>query len=93
MPVQFLAYPFGRFDAGVRQAAREAGYLGALSTKPGFNRPGADALSLLRLDVAGTDTAGSLLRKMQFGSNDGSLAAAARYVIGRAAARAGLPGA
>ena len=93
VPVQFLAYPFGRFDAGVRQAAREAGYLGALSTKPGFNRPGADALSLLRLDVAGTDTAGSLLRKMQFGSNDGSLAAAARYVIGRAAARAGLPGA
>ena len=92
-PVHFIAYPFGRFDAEVRQAALEAGFLGGLSTKPGFNRPGADAMAVLRLDVAGTDTAGSLLRKMQFGSNDGSLAATARYVVGRVAARAGLRGA
>lgn len=92
-PVHFLAYPFGRFDADVRQAAVDAGFLGALSTKPGFNRPGADAMAVLRLDVAGTDTAGSLLRKMQLGSNDGSLAATARYVVGRVAARAGLQGA
>jgi peptidoglycan/xylan/chitin deacetylase (PgdA/CDA1 family) len=92
-PVHFLAYPFGRFDAEVKQAALDAGFLGALSTKPGFNRPGTDAMAVLRLDVAGTDNAGSLLRKMQFGCNDGSLAATARYVVGRVAARAGLGGA
>ncbi len=92
-PVHFLAYPFGRFDVEVRQAALDAGFLGALSTKPGFNRPGADAMAVLRLDVAGTDTVGSLLRKMQFGSNDGSLTATARYIVGRVAARAGQRGA
>ncbi len=89
-PVHYLAYPFGRFDAEVRQAALDAGFLGALSTKPGFNRPGTDAMAVLRLDVAGTDTASCLLRKMQFGRNDGSLLAAARYLAGRVAARAGL---
>jgi len=93
LPVHFLAYPFGRSDAQVQQAAIKAGFLGALLTKPGFNRPGTDAMAVLRLDVAGTDTASSLLRKMQFGCNDGSLAATARYVVGRVAARAGLHGA
>jgi peptidoglycan/xylan/chitin deacetylase (PgdA/CDA1 family) len=92
-PVCFLAYPFGRFDAYIRRAALQAGFLGALSTKPGFNRPGTDAMAVLRLEVAGTDTAGGLLRKMRFGSNDGSLVAATRYAVGRVAVRVGRLGA
>lgn len=90
-PVHFLAYPFGRFNDHVVKAARAAGYVGALSTKPGFNRPGRDGMSVLRLDVDGADTARSLLRKMRLGTNDGSLTAAARYAFGRIAARAGVP--
>jgi peptidoglycan/xylan/chitin deacetylase (PgdA/CDA1 family) len=89
-PVHFLSYPFGRFDADVKRAAGQAGFRGALSTKPGFNRLGSDAMALLRLEVAGTDTAGLLMRKMKFGCNDGSWRTTARYLVGRAAARAGV---
>jgi peptidoglycan/xylan/chitin deacetylase (PgdA/CDA1 family) len=50
-PVQWLAYPFGAYDARVERLARRAGYVLAVTTEPGAlhspNRP----LALRRLRV------------------------------------------
>jgi peptidoglycan/xylan/chitin deacetylase (PgdA/CDA1 family) len=89
-PVDSIAYPFGRYDEGVLNAARAAGYRTGFSTQPGFNRNGIDRFRIRRLDVFGTDTPAVLLRKVRLGSNDGSLAAVVRYFGGRIAARAGV---
>jgi peptidoglycan/xylan/chitin deacetylase (PgdA/CDA1 family) len=89
-PVPYLAYPYGRYDERVRGAAIAAGYTAAFSVQPGFNRPGLDPYQVRRLDVWGTDTSAMLLRKMKLGTNDGSLANAARYAVARATSRLGL---
>lgn len=86
-PVPYLAYPYGRYDERVRAAAAAAGYTAAFSVQPGFNRPGLDPYRVRRLDVWGTDTPAMLLRKMNLGTNDGSLVNATRYAVARAASR------
>jgi peptidoglycan/xylan/chitin deacetylase (PgdA/CDA1 family) len=88
--VTSLAYPYGRCDDRVVEATRAAGYTTAFSVQPGFNRRSVDRYRIRRLDVFGTDTPGQLLRKIRFGSNDGSLANAVRYYAGRVAERAGM---
>ena len=87
---RYLAYPYGRFDARVDAAARAAGYSAAFSVQSGFNRPGQDRFSLRRLDVFGSDNPAMLLRKVRYGSNDGTLIQPIRYYLGRIAARLGL---
>lgn len=82
-PVDYLAYPFGRFNDRVIAAAREAGYRAAFSTQPGFNRHDIDRFRLRRLDVFGTDSPRTLIRKVQLGTNDGSLNQMARYYAER----------
>jgi peptidoglycan/xylan/chitin deacetylase (PgdA/CDA1 family) len=89
-PVPFLAYPYGHYDERVCGAAIAAGYTAAFSVQPGFNRPGLDPYRVRRLDVWGTDTPGMVLRKINLGTNDGSLANAARYAVARTASRLGL---
>lgn len=89
-PVPYLAYPYGRNDDRVRDATIAAGYAAAFSVQPGFNRPGLDPYRVRRLDVWGTDTPAMLLRKMNLGTNDGSLANAAHYALTRIASRLGL---
>ena len=89
--VPYLAYPFGHVDARVEEATKAAGYRAAFSTQPGFNRRDVNRFRIRRLDVFGTDTPAMLLRKVRFGSNDGSLAHAARYYVDRLKSR--LPGA
>lgn len=86
-PARALAYPYGRHDERVTGFAQRVGYEAAFSVNPGFNRPDTPALALRRLDVYGSDSAGALLRKVRLGSNDGSLAHGARYLVGRAHAR------
>lgn len=86
-PVPYLAYPYGRYDDRVRAAAIAAGYEAAFSVQPGFNRPGLDAYRVRRLDVWGTDSPAMLLRKMNLGTNNGTLANAARYTASRMVAR------
>ncbi len=88
--VRYLAYPFGHVDARVQEAARAAGYRAAFSTRSGFNRRDVDRYLIRRIDVYGTDTPAMLLRKIRLGTNDGSLAHAARYYMDRLRAR--LPG-
>ncbi len=79
--VPYLSFPYGRFNDCVRSATIEAGYSAAFSVLPGFNRPGQDPFCVRRLDVYGTDTPATLLRKIEFGTNEGSLAAAAKYYV------------
>ena len=52
-PVRHFAYPSGVYDARVRQAAAEAGYLTATTTRYGVARPDLDRLTLPRLRVFG----------------------------------------
>lgn len=90
--VQYFAYPYGRYDERATRMIRAAGYRAAFSVESGFNRQGSDAYHLRRLDVFGTDTPARLLRKIRFGTNDGSLAQSARYYAGQLGARLGIPG-
>lgn len=84
---RYLAYPFGHVDDRVENAARQAGYRAAFSTRPGFNRMDVNRFRIRRLDVFGTDTPAMLLRKIRLGSGDGSLRHAARYYLSRLASR------
>jgi len=89
--VPYIAYPFGHLDERVEAATHAAGYRAGFSTQSGFNRRDVNRLRIRRLDVYGTDTPAMLLRKIRLGSNDGSLAHAARYYLARLGSR--LPGA
>jgi peptidoglycan/xylan/chitin deacetylase (PgdA/CDA1 family) len=84
----YLAYPYGHVDDRVESAARAAGYKAAFSVQPGFNRSDVNPFRIRRLDVFGTDTPRMLLRKMQLGSNDGSLRGSLGYYWRRIARRA-----
>lgn len=79
----YLAYPYGRHNEAVRNAAQRAGFTMAFSVESGFNRPGESAYQIRRLDVFGTDTPAMLLRKIHLGTNDGSLAYLIRYYLHR----------
>jgi len=70
-------------------AVRAAGYRAAFSVQPGFNRRNVDRYRIRRLDVFGQDSPRELLRKIRFGSNDGSLATIGRYYWNRLRSAAG----
>jgi len=82
-PVEFFAYPYGHHDSQVVDAVQAAGYRAAFSVQPGFNRRGVDRYRIRRLDVFGDDSTRALLRKLAFGTNDGSLRAVCRYYWSR----------
>ena len=88
--VDYLAYPYGRYDDRVLAHTQSAGYRAAFSVQPGFNRPDVEHFRLRRLDVFGTDSASMLKRKISLGSNDGSLANSFRYKAGRVLSRFGI---
>jgi peptidoglycan/xylan/chitin deacetylase (PgdA/CDA1 family) len=88
--VDYLAYPYGRYDERVLRETQLAGYLGAFSVQPGFNRRDADRFRIRRLDVFGTDSAAALRRKIMLGCNDGSLMQFVRYGANRIRAHLGL---
>jgi peptidoglycan/xylan/chitin deacetylase (PgdA/CDA1 family) len=54
VPVSFLCYPDGRFDARVIRAVRAAGYLGATTTRYGLARR-RDLFELARIRVSGSE--------------------------------------
>lgn len=55
-PVLHLAYPYGALDPAVRQAAAEAGYVTACSTRAGLSGADDDLLALRRVTVYGHDS-------------------------------------
>lgn len=67
--VNLLAYPHGLYDERVMVFARKAGYIGACSTRSGFNAASVNPLALRRIDVYGTDSLGDFHRKLSFGAN------------------------
>lgn len=52
-PCEAFCYPNGSLDSRVVEATHRAGYLRAVTTAWGTNRPGADPLRLLRCDLQG----------------------------------------
>jgi peptidoglycan/xylan/chitin deacetylase (PgdA/CDA1 family) len=85
--VAYFAYPYGLVNDSVRELVVEAGYLGACSTIPGFNRAGQDPFLLRRIDVFGTDRLWQFRQKLRFGTNEASRFKALTYYAGRLGAR------
>lgn len=79
-----LAYPYGAYNEAVRDAAAKAGFRLAFSTRSGFHIRTDDRLAVRRLDVSGTDTASQLMRKIRYGTNDGSWRTSTSYYLNRA---------
>ena len=61
-PARLFAYPRGRVAEPLRAVLRDAGILAAVTTELGDNRPGADLLSLHRLDAGYLRRAGGFDR-------------------------------
>ena len=87
LEVSSFAYPYGRLNDSVRDRVAEAGYACAFTTRCGFNSRTQDRLRIRRIDVYGTDTPKMLLRKVRYGTNDGSLVTTAQYYTSRLAER------
>ena len=85
--ISSFAYPYGAWDTRCANAVREAGYRAACSTRTGWALRDGDPCLLRRLTVFNTDAAGSLARKLYFGSNDVSWQAISRYALQRVASR------
>ncbi|HEX8122827.1 MAG TPA: polysaccharide deacetylase family protein [Solirubrobacteraceae bacterium] len=64
-PVDFFCYPYGRHDAAVEAAVRDAGYLGATTTRRGAASPADGAYALDRMVVNGNFSPERLLRELR----------------------------
>ena len=64
-PVDFFSYPSGRVDATVTAAVRDAGFLGATTTRPGRASPAEDPYALRRILVHDGHTPAALLRRLR----------------------------
>ena len=85
--IAWFAYPYGLANAAVRDIVVEAGYDGACSTVPGFNRAGQDPFMLRRIDVFGTDRFWQFRQKLRYGHNEAKRLFAVKYYAGRVGAR------
>lgn len=81
--VDYIAYPYGKYDDRVLSAAKKTGYAAGFSVRPGFNRPGQSLMEIRRLDVFGTDSPNMLLRKVRLGSNNGGYFNMLNYYLRR----------
>ncbi|MDX6656372.1 MAG: hypothetical protein QOH62_1165 [Solirubrobacteraceae bacterium] len=63
----FFSYPFGRSNATVRAAVREAGFLGATTVRRALASPRGDAYTLPRISVGGGTSAYELLHEIGSG--------------------------
>lgn len=65
MAILTVAYPYGRADRRVREAANEAGFEAGVCTRFDVNRPGRDRLMLNRCNIELEDTPRTVLQKMR----------------------------
>lgn len=63
-PVEFFAYPAGRFNAPLERLLADLGYHGALSEIPGFVTPASRPYELERVRVDHDDSLASFARKL-----------------------------
>jgi glycosyltransferase involved in cell wall biosynthesis len=67
-PIPTFAYPYGNFDPGVVATTRDgAGYAAACTVESRLARIGDDPLEIPRLEIRGSDSSLTLLRKLWFG--------------------------
>ncbi|HEV7482394.1 MAG TPA: glycosyltransferase [Solirubrobacterales bacterium] len=66
-PVRTFAYPFGKFSRAAIAAAGAAGYDAACTVESRPARLGDDPLEIPRLEIRGSDTLRTFLRKLWFG--------------------------
>jgi peptidoglycan/xylan/chitin deacetylase (PgdA/CDA1 family) len=64
VPVDFFAYPAGRYSAAAQAAVRAAGYRGATTTAPGIASPAQDRTILPRVRVNGDESAAALMAQL-----------------------------
>lgn len=64
VPVNWFAYPSGRYDPTVVAAVRAAGYVGATTSTPGWAGAQADRFRLPRLEVVADTTPSQLLAQI-----------------------------
>jgi peptidoglycan/xylan/chitin deacetylase (PgdA/CDA1 family) len=64
VPAPFFCYPRGDFTRAVTTIAREAGYLGACTTRPGVNDARTDLFALRRTYIGRRDTGQEFARKV-----------------------------
>ena len=64
VPVDFFAYPAGKYDDRVKAATEAAGYKAATTVDEGIARGRDDPFALKRVRVNGSDTADSLMAKL-----------------------------
>lgn len=65
VPVNFFAYPSGRFNAAAKAAVRRAGFLAANTTQEGLAAPGLDSYALPRVRVNAGDNAQTVLEAIR----------------------------
>lgn len=65
VPVHSFAYPFGRHDRHAVDAVTEAGFTGACTTEPAQASIGDDPLLVPRIEVKGSDSIWTFLRKLR----------------------------
>ena len=82
-PVRFFAYPYGRFNQQIEELVAEAGYLGACSTRSGFNFEHVNPFAVRRIEVYGTDTLWNFILKLKFGTNEGTWTLPLKYYYSR----------
>lgn len=85
--VAHFAYPYGLFDASVREMVVRAGYRSACSTRSGFNRQGEDPYLIRRLDISGNDRLWQFKQKLRLGVSEASPWQPLRYYTSRMKAR------
>lgn len=66
-PVRIFCYPAGLHGEREVQTARDSGYVAAVTTQPGVNRPGDDLFRLRRTTIAWSDTLGTFETKLTGG--------------------------
>jgi len=69
VPVNFFAYPAGRYNAAAQQAVRDAGFDAAVTTQPGIATDGDDPTILPRVRVDGNTSPATLLSELSGASS------------------------
>ncbi len=63
----WFAYPRGKANPGLAALVRDSGYRGAVTVRPGVNRPGQDPYLLRRTEISGDDDREDFLLKLKGG--------------------------
>lgn len=66
-PPEWFAYPRGKADRSLAALVRSAGYRGAVTVRPGSNRPGSDRCLLRRTEISGDDAREDFILKLRGG--------------------------